>query len=101
MSINITRVMNKLYDRDYIDKIHRTIKEGLIGSLRNEYLMTRPLREPYEKYVAEVNEFVSLPFFHAVVDMMTANLLHSFAKELTAEILNTLDENPDLLTPSS
>jgi len=92
MKINITQVMNKLYERDYLDKLHRTIKEGLIGSLRNEYLMQKPLREPYEKYVSEVNEFISLPIFHAVIDMMTANLINVVAKELTSEILNAIEE---------
>ena len=92
MKINITQVMNKLYERNYMDKMHRTIKEGLVGSLRNEYLMKKPLREPYEKYVAEVNEFIPLPIFHAIIDMMTANLLNFVAKELTSEILNTIED---------
>lgn len=92
MKINITQVMNELYKRDYLDKMHRTIKEGLVGSLRNEYIMSKPLREPYKKYVEEVNTFVGLPIFHALVDMMVANLLHFVSKELVSEVLNAIED---------
>lgn len=91
MKIDKNQIMHKLYERDYIDKMHRVIKEGLIGSLHNEYILQKPLREPYEKYNAEVDQFVSLPIFHAMVDMMVANLLNFVSENLVYEVLNAIE----------
>lgn len=96
--INITQVMNKLYKKNYLDKMHRTIKEGLVGSLRNEYILQKPIREPYEKYSEEVNCFISLPILHAIVDMMAANLLHFVSRELISEVLNVINEITEIET---
>jgi hypothetical protein len=90
--MNKQQIMNKLYERDYIDKLHRIIKEGFVGSLRNEYLLQKPVREPYEIYVKETNNFLSLPIFHAFVDTLTASLLYSISKELVTEVLSAIED---------
>ena len=92
MKIDRTRILYKLHERDYLDKLHRAIKEGLIGTLRNEYLLQKPIREPYEKYSKDVKEFISLPIFHAIVDMMTANLLSSTTEKFIHEICDVIEE---------
>ena len=92
MKIDRNWLLCKLADKDYMDILHRQIKEGLVGTLRNEYMLTKPIREPYEKYAEQVNTFVTLPIFHAMVDMMTANLLHSTGKKFVDLICDVIDE---------
>ncbi len=92
MKIDRNWLLCKLEDKDYMDILHRQIKEGLVGTLRNEYMLTKPIREPYEKYAEQVKTFVTLPIFHAIVDMMTANLLHSTGKKFVDLICDVIDE---------
>ena len=70
------KILWQFEESDYIKQWHKEIKEGLIGNLKNEYLMQRPIREPYEKYVEAINDFVGIPIFHAMVDMFIANIIH-------------------------
>jgi hypothetical protein len=94
MSVKIDRdyVLYKLEEKDFMDILHRQIKEGLVGTLRNEYMLTNPMREPYEKYAEQVHTFVPLPIFHAIVDMMTANLLHSTGRKFIDLICDVLED---------
>jgi len=86
------QVMNKLFERNFMDQVHRNVKEGLIGSLRNEYLLQKPMREPYEQYVQETNTMLSLPIFHAIVDMMTASILNLVSGVLINEVLSAIED---------
>ena len=89
--LNRDRILNELHKQDYLRKLHQTIKEGLIGTLRQEYFMSKPSVTDYKQHNENVERFVNMPILHAVVDMMTANLIHSTSEKLVHEILNVID----------
>jgi hypothetical protein len=89
---SVDKIMNKLYERNYIKKLHKEIKTGLIGTLKDEYTLRKPIGYPYEQYCKETDTFISLPMFHAIVDMMVANLLDSISKTLIYEVLDAIKE---------
>jgi hypothetical protein len=89
--LNRDRILNELHKQEYLRKLHQTIKEGLIGTLRQEYFMSKPSVTDYKQHNENVERFVNMPILHAVVDMMTANLIHSTSEKLVHEILNVID----------
>ena len=91
--IDRQKLLWKLNERDYLHKLHRTIKEGLIGTLRQEYIMGKPALKPYEEHSKDVEQFVNMPTFHALVDMMTAQLLYATSEKFVHEICDTIDES--------
>lgn len=92
MKIDRNKLLYDLEKEDFMDLLHRQIKEGLVGTLRNEYLMKKPMREPYEKWNDEANQLISLPIFHALVDMMTSNILHSTGEKFINLICDVLEK---------
>ena len=101
MKIDKTILLNKLHEKEYIRKLHRSIKEGLIGSLKNEYLLKKPMDYPYEQYSKETNTFIGLPILHAMIDMLTASFIHSATEKLLEEILDTIEEIAQWTKPSA
>lgn len=97
MKIDRNKLLNKLDEHDFMDKLHRLIKEGLVGSLQNEYLVRRPIRIPYEVYSDVTKELFASPVFHALVDMMTANLLHSTGEKFVNIICDVLEKEKELV----
>ena len=92
MKIDRDRILYKLEEKKYVDILHRQIKEGLVGTLRNEYLLQKPVREPYKQWSEQAKIFLSLPIFHALVDMLTANLLYNTERKFIDLICDVLDE---------
>lgn len=76
------RILYRLQENDYMKQLHRDIKEGLVGTLRNEYLMKKPMRKPYEEYVKEVDSLIGIPILHALVDMLVAGILTRVQEKL-------------------
>ena len=88
--INKEEVLRKLNERDYLRKLHRVIAEGLVGSMRNEYLMT-PTGDTLERK-RETFRMTVAPVFRAIVDMLTAFLVGAVAEKLVDEVLEVIDE---------
>jgi len=81
------KILYELEDTDYVREIHKRIKEGLVGSMRSEYILSSIGHEP--KKAEERIEKMMTPIFHAIVDMMTAHLLHTTGKDYIQLIMDT------------
>jgi hypothetical protein len=90
--IDRIKLLYRLEEQDFMNELHRTIKEGLVGTLRNEYMLKKPIRVPYEVWNQTTREFLAIPVFHAVVDMMTANLLHSTGEKFINLICDVIEK---------
>ena len=74
-------------------EIHENLMDGLIGSLTDEYRHAHYGKEP----ITAVQTIKPPPVFRAVIDMLIANLLHHFAKDLIENIVDTIVENQELI----
>lgn len=90
--INREELLWRLHEKDYIRELHSKIREGLVGSLKSEYLMFKPEDMEHKAYSELTNRFVGSPIFRACVDMMVANLVYSTSEKFVHEICDTLEE---------
>lgn len=86
-------ILNLLYKKNIMRKIHDSLLDGLVGSLTDEYRQTHWGKEP----VSAVQATKPPPVLHAVINMLIANLLHHFVEDLIEEVVDTITENQELL----
>lgn len=74
-------IIRTLYEKDYMNKLHNNITEGIVGNLRNEYFM----RNPTANLDAEIT---ASPIFRALARMLVSSFLSIALEKLTDIILD-------------
>ncbi len=82
--MNKQRIIQILHEREYIKTLHNQIVNGLVGSMKHEYMGVFP-RE------GRSMERIISPILRTMVDMFANNFIYYASEKLVDEILEVIE----------